>query len=238
VIADPRSCNFDPGTVAGLTAVQASALRTAYEGVRASDGSWVQWPMSRGGEADWGLFVAINGDWKEFSNGGGYGGLLPVLYPGKAVDIHALTPAQVVEARKSAFAQMYEAKDPNLSQFFARGGKLLLWHGENDPGPSPVGTIDYFEAAKKADPSGAANGLRLFLDPGVGHCGGGPGADQLPLLEELDSWLTTGKAPETMIAKKADGSMVRPLCAWPQVAQYGGSGDVNDPKNYRCIARS
>jgi feruloyl esterase len=194
--------------------------------------------MSRGGEAGWSTFVAINGDRKEFSNGGGFGGLLPVLYPGKTVDMNGLTPAQVVEGRQSAFAQMYEAKDANLAPFFARGGKLLLWHGESDPGPSPVGTIDYTEAVKKADPNGAANGLRMFLAPGVNHCGGGAGADQLPLLEELDAWLTSGKAPETMVARKADGSMVRQLCAWPQVAQYSGSGDVNDPRNYSCIKRS
>ncbi|MBO9604190.1 MAG: tannase/feruloyl esterase family alpha/beta hydrolase [Novosphingobium sp.] len=238
VIADPRACSFDPASVPGLTPEQVKAVRTAYSGVRAADGSWVQWPMSRGGEADWHMFVAVNGDWKEFSNGGGFGGLLPVLFPGSIVDKHALTADQVVQARQSAFARMYEAKDPNLAPFFQRGGKLLMWHGESDPGPSPVGTIDYVEAVRKADAAGAANGLRLFLAPGVDHCGGGPGADQLPLLEQLDSWLTTGKAPETMVATRADGSMVRPLCAWPKVAQFGGSGDPNDPKNYRCIDRA
>ncbi|WEK46013.1 MAG: tannase/feruloyl esterase family alpha/beta hydrolase [Candidatus Andeanibacterium colombiense] len=238
VIADPRSCNFDPASVPGLTPGQVAAVRTAYSGVRAPDGSWAQWPMSRGGEADWHMFVAVGGDWKEFSNGGGFGGLLPVLFPGSIVDMHALTPAQVVEARQSAFAKMYEAKDTNLTPFFQRGGKLLMWHGESDPGPSPVGTIDYVEGVKQADPAGAAKGLRLFLAPGVNHCGGGAGADQLPLLEQLDSWLTSGKAPETIVAKKADGSMVRPLCAWPKVAQFGGKGDANDPKNYRCIDRT
>ena len=238
VIADPRACRVDPASIPGLSAAQAGALRTAYDGARAADGSWAQWPLSRGGEAGWGQFVAINGDRKEFSNGGGFGGLLPVVFPGKTVDMNALTPAQVVEARQSAFAQMYEAKDPNLAPFFKRGGKLLLWHGESDPGPSPVGTIDYAEAVKKAAPGGAAKGMRMFLAPGVNHCGGGPGADQLPLLETLDQWLTTGKAPETLVARKADNSKVRLLCAWPRVAQYGGSGDVNDPKNYRCIARS
>ena len=238
VIADPRACRTDPTTIPGLSATQAHALRAAYDGVRAPDGSWAQWPMSRGGEADWSFFVAINGDRKEFSNGGGFGGLLPVLFPGKTVDMNSLTTAQVVEARQSAFAAMYEAKDPNLSPFFARGGKLLLWHGESDPGPSPVGTIDYTEALKKADPAGSASGMRMFLAPGVNHCGGGPGADQLPLLEELDRWLESGNAPERIVAKKADGSIVRPLCAWPKVAHYNGSGDANDPNNYRCIDRS
>ncbi|HTO27589.1 MAG TPA: tannase/feruloyl esterase family alpha/beta hydrolase, partial [Devosia sp.] len=245
VIADPRACHWKPeallckpGATDGcLTRPQVDALNIAYDGVRAADGSYAQLPLSRGGEAGWGAFVAIDGDRKEFSNGGGTPGLVPVLWSGKSVDLNALTPAQVVEGRSSAFAKMYEAGDPNLRPFFARGGKLLMWHGESDPGPSPVGTIDYVESVKRADPVGAAKGLQLFLAPGVGHCAGGPGADQVDVLSALDGWASDGNAPETLVAKKADGSMVRPLCAWPRVAHYAGSGDVNDPKNYRCVAR-
>jgi len=79
--------------------------------------------------------------------------------------------------------------------------------------------------------------MRLFLAPGVGHCAGGPGADQIDPLAALDQWVDSGTAPEQLIARKADGSMVRPLCAWPKVAHYGGAGDVNDPSSYRCVAR-
>jgi len=237
IIADPRACRWDPRSEDGLTSAQQAALRVAYDGVRAPDGSWAQHPMSRGGEAEWGAFVAINGDHDEFSNGGGINGLLPVLFPGKSVDIKAMTPAQVVEARSSAFAKMYEATAPDLSAFFGRGGKLLMWHGESDPGPSPVATIEYVEAAKRADPVGSAQGMRLFLAPGVGHCSGGPGADQVDMLSALDAWLGSGLPPERLIASRTDGPMVRPLCAWPLVAHYGGAGDVNDPVNYRCIAR-
>lgn len=236
VIADPRSCRFDPASTPGLSVPQVAALRTAYDGVRGPDGSWVQLPLSRGGEAGWGAFVAINGDRKEFSNGGGTGGLLPVLFPGKTVDLNAFTPAEVVEARRSAFAAMYEAKDPNLSPFFAKGGRLLLWHGESDPGPSPVATIEYAEAVKSASPR-AAQSMRLFLAPGVGHCAGGPGPDQIDPVTVLDRWVDSGNAPEQITARKADGSVVRPLCAWPKVARFDGSGDVNDPSNYSCVAR-
>ncbi len=127
------------------------------------------------------------------------------------------------EARNSAFGKAYEAGNPDLKRFVAHGGKLLLWHGESDPGPSPVATADYYQAALKATP-GAANAIRLFMGPGVGHCGGGAGADITDDLTVLDDWVKSGKAPETMIAAKANGSMKRTLCAFPESAEIHRQG--------------
>src|SRR5690606_8830723 len=140
------------------------------------------------------------------------------------------------QVRDSDFAAMYEAKNPDLSAFFGRGGKLLLWHGENDPGPSPVATNEYAEAALAQNPT-AGEAMRYFLLPGVEHCRGGPGADQLELVHALDAWVTLGAAPDALVGTKVDGSLSRPHCAWPNVAAYPGEGDANDPGNWQCQPR-
>ncbi len=119
-----------------------------------------------------------------------------MLFGDRKVDFNQFTPDKdVPEARNSAFGKAYEANNPDLKRFIAHGGKLLLWHGESDPGPSPAATADYYQRALKATP-GAANAVRLFMAPGVSHCGGGPGADSTDDLGVLDAWVTSGKAPE------------------------------------------
>jgi len=246
VIADPRSCSWTPEKLACkpgqetgcLTLAQVNALAIAYEGVRTPDGSWAQLPLSKGGEAGWGVFIAVAGGGREGSNGGGMAGLSRPLFGVDAFDYSKLTPRDVMRARSSPFAKMYEATDPDLADYFARGGKLLLWHGESDPGPSPVATIDYAEQVMRADPEGGAGGFRLFLAPGVEHCQGGPGADRIDTLAALDAWLESDTAPDMVTGTRVDGSMTRPICAWPKVAHYKGKGDANDPANYACEARN
>ncbi|OYW46542.1 MAG: hypothetical protein B7Z08_07020 [Sphingomonadales bacterium 32-68-7] len=243
LINDPRSCGWDPATIqctgaknaSCLSGPQVTALKAAYDGVRAPDGEWAMLPMSRGGEAGWAAFVGTAGT-GDATNGGGLGGLLPLMFDAPRPTLPNFTLANVQQVRRSQFAQMYEAKDPNLRPFFARGGKLILWHGESDPGPSPVGTNDYVRAVLSAAPAARQN-MRYFLYPGVGHCAGGPGADQVALLDALDGWTETGRAPDVLIGTKANGSITRPHCAWPNVAQYRGSGEANDPASWQCVAR-
>jgi len=245
LINDPRSCHWDPATVqcsgtktaSCLAAPQVTALKSLYDGIKSPDGQWAMWPISRGGETGWSFFIGTNGK-PDTTGGGGLLGLKPLIFPDREVDwahFSAVTDAPVV--RSSAFARMYEAKDPNLAKFFARGGKLLVWHGESDPGPSPTGTLDYATQLMAQNPR-AAQQFRVFLAPGVGHCGGGPGADVLPLAETIDAWVHTGTAPESVVASKRDKSLTRLDCAWPKVAHYAGGGDPNVPSNWKCVARS
>src|SRR5690606_32459613 len=119
---------------------------------------------------------------EDATGGGGLKGLLPLLFPGRTVNLADFTMADVQHVRDSDFAAMYEAREPGLAEFFARGGELLLWHGESDPGPSPVGTTDYAKAVF-ADSDQAGQSMRYFLLPGVGHCRGGPGADNVEWLD-------------------------------------------------------
>jgi feruloyl esterase len=241
LINNPRQCSWDPKTIecsgaknaTCLAPAQVTALRAAYDGVKDPDGEWAMLPMSRGGELGWGAFIATDGSGVDPSGGGGLRGLLPLIFGETQPDLATFTLANVQTVRGSPFAQMYEAKNPDLAKFFGNGGKLLVWHGESDQGPSPVGTEDYVRAVQAKSPA-AADSLRYFALPGVGHCRGGNGADQTELLDALDRWAETGTAPETLLGTRADGTVSRPLCAWPKVAHYKGKGNPNQPANWEC----
>jgi len=246
LIGNPRACHFDPAvlqcsgakTASCLAPTQVTALRAVYNGVKSPDGQWAMFPMSAGGETGWSLFVGTEGKGNDATGGGGLMGLSKLLFGDRTVNFALFDPAvDVPQVRSSAFAAMYEAKNPDLSGFFGRGGKLILWHGENDPGPSPVGTNDY-NSAVLAKNAAAVNQLRYFLLPGVEHCRGGPGADQIELLDALANWDSTGKAPEVLVGTKANSALTRPHCAWPKVAQYKGSGEANEPANWTCVPRT
>lgn len=242
LIGNPRSCAWKPATLlckpgqkAGatcLSAPQVRALNTAYNGIKAPNGSWAAFPMSRGGEAGWSRFVRT-GTAPDATGGGGIVGLKPLLFGNRTIDVTKMTPADVRVARSSAFAREYEAADPDLRAFVAGGGKLILWHGENDPGPSPVGTADYYQAVAKRVPQ-ADGSVRLFMAPGVEHCAGGPGADRLETIGALERWVEQGEAPETIIATRADGTLTRSLCPFPRQAYYSGGGDPNQPASWSC----
>jgi feruloyl esterase len=245
LINDPRQCTWNPATIqcsgaktdSCLSAPQVQALQTLYAGIRAPGGQWAMLPMSRGGESSWSFFVATDGKGNDPTKGGGLIGLEPVIFPGRKVDWANFSPeTDVPHVRASAFAAIYEAKDTDLSAFFGRGGKLLMWHGENDAGPSPVGSNDYARAVIAANPQ-AVSQYRHFLAPGVGHCAGGAGADVLPLLEMVEQWDQTGHAPDVLVGTKRDGSLTRPHCAWPNVARFKGTGEANDPASWQCVAR-
>jgi feruloyl esterase len=240
LINNPRQCRFDPAalqctgakTASCLAPAQVAALRSVYDGVRGPDGQWAMLPMSRGGEPGWTAFVGTNGSGRDTSYQA-----LETLFPlamGHPVDLAQFTPADVRTLRASTMGRMYDAADPNLAPFFAHGGKLLLWHGENDPGPSPVATADYARAVL-AKGGKAAQAMRLFLLPGVEHCGGGPGASPIPLLDTIDSWARTGAAPQTLVGAKPDNSVVRLQCSWPTVARYKGTGNLNSPASWSCV---
>jgi feruloyl esterase len=244
LINDPRQCHWDPATIqcsgaknaSCLAPAQVAALRSVYAGTKTPDGEWAMLPMSRGGEAGWTRFVGTTGTGTDASSDA-VSNLFSIALGGRKMDFANYSMVDVQAIRSSEFGQMYEANDPNLAPFFSRGGKLLLWHGQNDPGPSPVGTSDYAKAVLARAPAASQN-MRFFLLPGVEHCGGGPGASPVEWLDALASWDETGKAPDVLIGAKPDKSVVRPHCAWPKVAHYKGSGDANDPASWQCVKQA
>ena len=244
VIGNPRACAWRPSTLqcrggnreSCLSEAQVSALENAYAGTRSADSSWAMFPMSKGGEAGWPAYIATSGG-EDPTRGGGLMTLWKNIMDGRAVAFGSFDADEDVQAlRSSAFAQAYEAKNPDLSAFFERGGKLILWHGENDAGPSPVGSNDYAEAVLAANGETADVSFRHFLLPGVGHCRGGPGADLVDWLDAMDTWHSSGHAPNTLTATKADSPRTRRICAWPQLARHDGEGDPDNVDSWRCGA--
>jgi feruloyl esterase len=128
------------------------------------------------------------------------------------------------------------AVSPDLSAFGARGGKLLLAHGWSDPALSARATIEYFNAVAKHTPQ-AASFTRLFLLPGVLHCDGGSGCDDVDYAGIIRRWVEQGEAPSRIIARKLRGSQVirtHPLCAYPMSARYNGTGSTDDAAAFTC----
>jgi len=128
-----------------------------------------------------------------------------------------------------------DAVNPDLGKFKASGGKLLITHGWGDTGITPETSIWYYESVLDKMGKNQADWVRLFMAPGMGHCGGGPGVNTFDSIGTLEKWVEKGIAPDTMMGTGAQG-LTRPLCPYPQAAEYKGSGDLKSAANWSCKA--
>lgn len=133
--------------------------------------------------------------------------------------------------------------NPDLAPFRDSGGKLLLWHGWIDPLIMPEGTIDYYERVTRAlggDYARTQAFARLFMAPGVAHCGGGNGPQPQDLFERLVDWVEDDAAPDRIRASRSieDGTRTRPLCPYPAEARWTGEGSTDDAANFVCEVSS
>ena len=132
------------------------------------------------------------------------------------------------------------ATNPDLTAFRQRGGKLLLYHGWRDQNFSAASTINYYKSV--LDRTGSTRSqewIRLFLAPGMGHCGGGEGPNAFDAVTAIEQWVERGKAPTAITAShRTDGKVdrTRPLCPYPQVAKYRGSGSIDEAENFTCVS--
>jgi feruloyl esterase len=259
IITDPRSCGFDPGVLQCrsddrapdcLNAAQVAAVRTMYAGVKTSDGRIASYPIARGSEAGWSRFLSVERPAVSRAPGppvparpgidanGGMGGLRQALFGDPNFDLAAFNADRDLRTvMTSAFAKMYQAGDPDIAPFLERGGKLILWHGFYDPGPSPLGTIGYYERVRRttgAQVKSIDSSVRLFILPGVYHCGGGPGADRFDSLGALDRWVTHAALPKSLVARRRDSKLSRPVCPYPEFPYYRGHGDPDAATSFMC----
>ena len=229
-------CRFDPDTLVCpggkkvdgcITRQQAETLQKAFAGPKDSKGrpAYPGFPFDTGIAAKQGIPGLLNG------------GRNPVG-PG-FTDIGMDVDSAVERALADPTAALSETWSwTNLNTFSQHGGKLIFWHGLSDPWFSPLDTIDYYDRMAKANggPDQVRNWSRLFLSPGMGHCGGGPAAlDTFDALSAIVRWVEQGVAPESLKATgRAFPGRSRPLCAYPLHAHYKGAGDPEDAANFEC----
>ena len=244
ILTDPRACTWDPGQLACtgaasdscLTPAQVETVRRVYSGVKTKDGKFAAVPLMRGGETDWvARMVGTREQPRGVNSVLGAPFMSHIVKNDPSYDLMSFDPERDMAALSGGLAAEVHQQNPDISKFVGRGGKLLLWHGFNDPGPSPLSTIAYLDAVNARVPA-ARDSVRLFLAPGVLHCGGGAGPDRFDALTAMERWVEQGTPPASMIATKANQPISRPLCPYPQLAKYRGAGDTNDAASFVCSA--
>jgi feruloyl esterase len=137
----------------------------------------------------------------------------------------------------AGWGALANAKDPDLSEFRARGGKIIMTYGWADTILQPLMGVSYYERAVEVNGPDTPDFFRLFMAPGMAHCGGGIGPDRHDPVTAIIDWVEADEAPDSIIASKVvDGAVTRsrPLCPYPQVARHTGTGSIDDAANFRC----
>jgi tannase/feruloyl esterase len=229
------SCRFDPKTLVCkgaktdgcLSMKQATTIEKAFAGPKDSKGRQV-YP---GFLFDTGI-VSTQG-----IPGLLHGGSTPVgpAFADIGMDVDSAVDRTQADPAESLSTS---SRWTNLNTFSGRGGKLIFWHGVSDPWFSALDTIDYYERMTKANggPEQVRNWSRLFLSPGMGHCGGGPATlDTFDAVTAIVRWVEQGIAPDSLTATgRAFPGRSRPLCAYPLHARYKGQGNPEDAANFEC----
>ncbi|SDE94094.1 feruloyl esterase [Massilia sp. PDC64] len=265
LITDPRACNFDPASIACpanatdtsgcLTALEVSAAGRIYGGpvdaatnarmqigrpLFGSEGNWVGVEVPTSGSAA--APVAVKSGVFSYNI---VTGAYNLIFSGSptmpTIDTFGYTDSSFYNTYLAANHPLYDATNPDLSAFRQAGGKLILWHGWADQHISPRYTIAYYEALQnQMGQSTVDTFARLYLVPGVGHCGGGEGMADIDLVSQVTGWVEQGTAPAAVMTYKTDSAGTqtasRPVYPYPQVAQYTGTGDWRDGANYTSAA--
>jgi len=243
LIADPRACHFDPAVLACtgtetdgcLTPRQIEAAKKVYAGAKTKSGQQLYTGWAPGSEAGWGTYITNP---KEPARIGLFRGW---VFQNASWDPRSFDWDKDV-ATVNAKYPMLNAMSIDYSAFKSRGGKLIMYTGLADPVVSPFDTLAYYDSVAKAmgGIDATRSFYRFFPVPGMAHCGGGPGPNTFDALSALDAWVETGAASESIPASHSTNGVVdrtRPLCAYPAIAKYRGSGSIDDAANFVCVPR-
>jgi feruloyl esterase len=264
VIADPRRCKFDPAvlTCRGedtnecLTPPQVAALQKIYQGPKNPRTGVSIFPgFAVGGEAGWTGLVA-----NRSATGLPNGYFANLVYGNRDWDYRSFNFDSDMANADEKIGKLGNATAVDYSAAKRRGVKIIQYHGWNDQTLQPAYSPDYFDQVVKANGGVASTQdfYRLFMVPGMTHCYGGPGAtsfggvgQQIPPVRDaahdiqtaLENWVERGTAPAQLIATKFSDDkattrtvkLTRPLCLYPTVARYKGTGDPNDAGNFACV---
>jgi feruloyl esterase len=246
LIDDPRRCHFDPkvlecpGADAAtcLTAPQVEAAKKIYgpaTNPRTKEaifpglepGSELGWALLAGGKEPSEIGMA------EFRN---------IVYHDPNWDWRTFDFDKGVALADKVDQNTITANDPNLKPFFSHGGKLLMYHGWTDPLIAPENSINYYTSVvdKLGGAAKTSSSIRLFMVPGMDHCGGGEGPNSFDSVSVIEQWVEKGNPPAQIIASHLAGGQVdrtRPLCTYPQVARYNGSGSIDEAANFVCTPK-
>ena len=242
IVGHPEQCSFDPGIIQCkeggqgncLTDQQVEALRDIYEGTKNSrTGELIFAGFPPGSEQQ--LMALISGN-EPFPVATSY--FRDIVFENPRWDYESYDYDKELTKTFQAGSDILDVPSDGLSRFFQGGGRLLLSHGWADgliPAPN---TIAFYKSmTANMEPEKAADSVRLFMVPGMGHCGGGDAPCVIDMLSVIDKWVDQGKAPDSIIASRPPNEkpMTRPICRYPQIAKYKGSGSIDDAANFTCV---
>jgi len=244
VLEDPTKCKFDPKTIeckgadapTCLTSAQVETARRIYSDVvNPRTKSVIFQGHEPGSENGW-TTMAGNNVFTIATDTFKY-----AVFEKNDWDYKTLNFDNDMATTQEKTGKVINALDPNLKPFLARGGKIIQYHGWSDPQISPRSSVEYYKSVVTAmgGASKINDNYRLFMVPGMAHCGGGDATANFDMLAAMEQWVEQGKAPDRIEASRVRNGQTdrtRPLCPYPQVASYKGSGSTDESGNFVCKA--
>jgi feruloyl esterase len=245
LIDDPTRCRFDPAALecrgsdgAGcLTQAQVETARLIYSAAVNPKTKRTIAGLAPGSELGW-----TDLGWTGSARATGLDQFRFIVFKDPSWNVQQFNFDSDIVRADDTDGNTINALDTNLKPFIDRGGKLIHYHGWSDPQISPGNSTQYYTRVLETQggASKVQNSYRLFMAPGMAHCGGGEGPNTFDMVSALEQWVEHGKAPDQIVASHATKGIVdrtRPLCPYPQVAVYKGTGSADEAANFTCTAR-